>query len=69
MIAGLKTHARLAAILAASAILIAVAAIALPPLTQGEEPMATPTATRSAAIPETAVQPPAVVETATFAMG
>lgn len=68
MIAGLKTHARLAA-LAAAVILVAVAAIALPQWIQGEEPMATPTATRTAAIPGIGDQTPGVTETATFAMG
>ena len=67
MIAQLKRHTRLAA-LAAGGILIAAAAIAVPQLIQGEEPMATPTATREAAIPQPNAQTRAA-ETATFAMG
>jgi anti-sigma-K factor RskA len=69
MIAWLKTHARLAAVVVAAVILVAIADAALPQWIQGEKPMATPTATREAAIPQLTTQPPAVVETATFAMG
>lgn len=68
MIGQLKRHARLAALFGA-VILIAAAAVAVPRIIQGEEPMATPTATRAAAIPQPNTQPPAVTETATFAMG
>lgn len=69
MIAWLKANVRPLALLAAAVILVAIADAALPQWIQGEKPMATPTATREAAIPQLTTQPPAVVETATFAMG
>jgi len=66
MIAWLKAHARL---VAAVALFVAVAAAALPQLTQGEEPMATATTAPRVAIPQRDANTSAVAETATFAMG
>ena len=69
MIAWLKAHARLAALVTAAVILVAVAVAGRPQRIQGEEPMAKATTTPGVAIRKIGVETPAVPETATFAMG
>ncbi len=69
MIHWLKRHFRLAGILAAAALLVAVAAALLPDITEGESAMSTTHSTPQAAMPPSDGLATAVAETATFALG
>ena len=65
----LKTHSRLAGILAAAALLVAVAVALLPGTTEGETAMSATQSTPQVAMPPADGLATAVTETATFAMG
>lgn len=66
MIVWLKRHSRLAAILAATALLVAAAAALMPDTTEGETAMSPKEPTPQVTTPPATT---GVLETATFAMG